>query len=135
MEVIDLKKSQYDNAYYTDNSFETLANAINPNINTCIIHPNTKTINIRAFEYCLKLEDVTIPNGVTTIEKYAFYACKELKSITIPRSVTSMGLGVFQWCGNLTTINYVGTPRDFENLGNSWQEGLPDKTQIVFKQQ
>lgn len=133
--TLDPAKNRYDNAYYTDNSFETLANASNQNISACIIHPNTKTINVKAFEYCSKLNDITIPEGVTTIGNYAFYACKELKSITIPHSVTSIGFGVFRWCDNLTRINYVGTPQDFANLGSSWAEGLPDQVQIVFEQQ
>lgn len=132
---LDPAKNRYDNAYYTDNSFETLANARNQNISACIIHPNTKTINVKAFEYCSKLNDITIPEGVTTIGNYAFYACKELKSVTIPHSVTSIGFGVFRWCDNLTRINYVGTPQDFANLGSSWAEGLPDQVQIVFEQQ
>ena len=43
-----------------------------------------------AFSYCLRLENVIIPNSVTIINKGAFSNCKILKSVTIPDTVTTI---------------------------------------------
>ena len=126
-------KYLYDNAYYKDNSYEVLIRAIKPNISACIIHPNTKVISMKAFEYS-DLNNIIIPDGVTTIDNYAFYACEKLTSITIPHSVTIIGFGAFRWCKHLTQITYVGTPKELEALGTSWREGIPPKCHINFKE-
>ena len=56
-----------------------------------------------AFENC-KLESITLPNSLTTIEYGAFRGCKFLRSISIPNSVTSIGGGVFSGCEKLESV-------------------------------
>ena len=48
--------------------------------------------------------DVTVPDGVTSIDYRAFYDCSSLTSLTIPDSVTSIGDRAFSWCSSLTSI-------------------------------
>ena len=48
--------------------------------------------------------DITIPDGVTSIDSYAFHHCSDLTNITIPDSVTSIGDNAFEWCSNLESI-------------------------------
>ena len=62
------------------------------------------TILGRAFEYCLGLTSVTIPEGVTHIGSSAFYGCSGLTSVTIPSSVTSIGAHAFYACFGLTSV-------------------------------
>ena len=62
-----------------------------------------------AFYQCESLTNVTIPDGVTTIEAETFIVCKSLRDVTIPDSVTSIGKQAFDYCSNLTDIHFVGT--------------------------
>ena len=55
-------------------------------------------IQVNAFEYCIDLTSVTIPNSVTSIGHNAFYGCSGLTSVTIPNSVTSIGMWAFANC-------------------------------------
>lgn len=47
------------------------------------------------------IEEVVIPNGVTSIGNYAFSYCSRLVSVTIPNSVTSIGNGAFVSTGKM----------------------------------
>lgn len=51
-----------------------------------------------------KLENLVIPEGVTTIGHYAFYDWNDMKSITIPSTVTAIGWEAFKGCGYLNTL-------------------------------
>ena len=42
--------------------------------------------------------DVTIPEGVTEIERWAFDGCTGLTSVTIPEGVTEIGYSAFYGC-------------------------------------
>ena len=66
---------------------------------TLITIPNSVTsIAGFAFNGCVSLTSIIIPNSVTIIRDYAFSGCSSLTSITIPNSVTSIGEGAFYRC-------------------------------------
>lgn len=48
--------------------------------------------------------DLTLPSGITQINKYAFFGYISLTSITISNSVTSIGDSAFQSCRSLTSV-------------------------------
>ena len=56
------------------------------------------TIGMSAFEECVALTSIVLPNSITSIEKMAFDSCQNLTSIIIPDSVTSIGMYAFQNC-------------------------------------
>ena len=62
------------------------------------------SINKFAFYYCSSLTSVTIGNSVTSIGNAAFYGCDSLISVTIGNSVTSIGWGTFYGCTSLTSV-------------------------------
>lgn len=72
---------------------------------------------------------ITLEAGTKGIVGEAFQSCVELKEITIPDSVTSIGAGAFRWCRSLKEINlpesvtYIGSSA-FEGTG--WYENQPD---------
>ena len=57
-----------------------------------------------AFSHWLGLTNVTIPEGVTDIGRGAFDCCSGMTSVTIPSSVTSIGDGAFYGCSGLTSV-------------------------------
>ena len=87
------------------------------------------TIANYTFNGCEKLENVIIPNSVTSIGQSAFDGCKALTSITIPTSVTSIGQSAFSGCSSLKDL-YFDAPKaqwDAVTKGNSWNSDVhPD---------
>ena len=67
------------------------------------------SIGYAAFEGCIGLTSVTIPDSVTSIGGWAFNGCTRLKSVTIPDSVTSIGNKAFCYCTGLTTVKWNST--------------------------
>ena len=69
-----------------------------------VLPDSLSSIGDYAFSDCSSLTSVTIGDGVTIIGKAAFSYCISLESITIPDSVTSIGEGAFYMCESLTSI-------------------------------
>lgn len=131
--ILDVTKSNYDNAQYTDDSYKTLEKAINTNITACIIHENTQVISRRAFQSCTNLTSITIPEGVTTIFDRAFLNCSALTCITIPHSVAYIGVDVFEGCPNLTKIICIGTQQEAKKFERKWKDRLPKNYLLIFQ--
>lgn len=73
-------------------------------IEELVIPEGVTSINDYAFYRCFDLTSVSIPNSVTTIGDWVFEGCKNLTSISIPSSVTAIGGYAFSNCQNLTSI-------------------------------
>jgi len=58
-----------------------------------------------AFQNCINLETIVLPNEITTIHDCAFESCRTLSQITIPDSVTSIGNKAFYSSG-ITRIKF-----------------------------
>ncbi|MBQ3110474.1 MAG: leucine-rich repeat domain-containing protein [Clostridia bacterium] len=56
------------------------------------------------FGNCMKLENVTISDGLTIIPEFAFYNCAALKQIILPESIISIGDYAFSYCTGLETM-------------------------------
>ena len=57
-----------------------------------------------AFEDCISLESIVIPNSVTEMNASTFRGCTGLKSITLSKSLLHIGSHCFQNCKSLTSI-------------------------------
>jgi hypothetical protein len=110
----------YENKGYGHSIFYT--NSISYNINiygdlnsqyTCLLNRtdlkkaiigyDVLSIKNYAFENCVNLTFVTIPDSVIGINRYAFENCSDLTSVTIPNSVTTIGDNAFKNTG-LTSV-------------------------------
>lgn len=67
------------------------------------IMSGTTTIGQKAFQKG-QIEDVYIPDSITTIEDDAFSDCKRLQTITLPDSITTIGSNCFEGCCNLKEV-------------------------------
>ena len=61
--------------------------------------------------------EVTIPEGVQSIEDYAFSCCSSLTSLTLPSSLQSIEYSAFEKCSSLTSL-YIptGTEAHFKRI-------------------
>ena len=84
-----------------------------------------------AFEDCISLTSITIPNSVTSIAGYAFNGCISLTSITIPNSVTSIGMCAFRHCRSLTSITI---PNSVTSIGGDAFYGCENIETSIFTQ-
>lgn len=129
-----LKYNQYDNAYYLgskDNPYFALIKAIDEDIYTCEINPNTKLIAGYAFSGCCNLTEVTISDGVTVICYGAFYECSSLISVTIPDSVLHIEKRAF-YTRSKCSIYYRGNVNEWEDISIDSQNGGFDGIRIYF---
>lgn len=51
-----------------------------------------------------KIKEISLPNGVTSIERGAFSGCSSLTSVKIPDCVTEIGAFAFYECSSLTSV-------------------------------
>lgn len=69
-----------------------------------VVIPDGVTQIDDAFNRCIWLKSVNIPDSVTKIGRWAFSHCTSLTSINIPDSVTVIGPYAFSDCTSLTSI-------------------------------
>jgi hypothetical protein len=72
-----------------------------------IIGTNVTSIGTSAFNSCLNLKAVSMPETIQQIKTKAFQDCSNLISITIPNSVTNIESNAFKNCTLLTKINFI----------------------------
>ena len=76
------------------------------NLTSVIFEENSQLVSIGegAFENCVKLSNITIPNEVGIINKSAFSYCMNLEEISIPSSTLIVGDEAFNHCLNLKSL-------------------------------
>jgi len=84
-----------------------------------------------AFENCISLKSLTIPNTVTAVGPSAFYNCDGLRTVTIGSKVTTIGDRAFKECNNVTQVTLgsnvttIGSEA-FENCSKLQRITIPD---------
>ena len=88
---------------------------------------------IRGILYCVlqvgASGDVTIPEGVTSINRRAFTTLKNLTSVIIPGSVKSIGESAFEGCYNLKNVILLD---GVESIGESAFKECSNLTSVIM---
>lgn len=75
-----------------------------------------------------KVDNIVIPNSLTSIGSYAFYGCKDINELTIPNSINSIGSYAFAGCELIADINTeISNPTTRTTASNAF-EGVPYTT-------
>ena len=78
----------------------------NQTLTSVVLPKNLKRLGAAAFQSS-KVADVTLPDGLSSIEESTFAGCKELTSIIIPGSVTAVKDGAFRECDKLISVTML----------------------------
>ena len=73
-----------------------------------------KEIGDEAFQFCVDLKSITLPDGLVRIGDYAFAGCISLTEITFPTGLISIGDWAFYNCDSLSSVEF---PDGFETIG------------------
>lgn len=76
----------------------------NTTLKKVVVPEGILTIAGAAFEYCVKLVEVSLPYSLKTMEMSCFRRCKMLESIVIPPKVEEITTGAFSGCYRLSDI-------------------------------
>jgi hypothetical protein len=97
-----------------------------------------KGIDEYSFTNTSLTENLTIPNGITSIGSNAFKNCNTITGdLTIPGSVKTIGVGAFEGCngytGNLTIESGTETigERAFHSVGFAGILTIPNTVQVI----
>ncbi len=104
-----------ENIYKFDEATGTITGVKDTTITEAVIPESingveVKVIGSRAFFDCRdSLKTVSIPEGVTFIEKEAFYCCRQLESVSLPDGLLTIGKEAFSTCEILKDVNIPST--------------------------
>ncbi len=98
------------------------------------IPSSATSIGNNAFRNCISLESLKIPSSVLSIGGYAFYECKQLSSISIPKA-TTIGNYAFYGCDNLSSVSIPKvetiSSRAFQDCSSLSEIKIPSTTTSI----
>ena len=80
---------------------------------TCRMTGNPTSIGVSAFEGCIALQEVVLPDGLINIGLNAFKNCQSLREINFPSSLKAIAIQAFS---NSKITDFI-LPHGFESLG------------------
>ena len=99
------------------------------NLTSVSIPDSVTNIGDSAFSGCTSLTAITIGSGVASIGTNAFLDCSSMASIVLPNSLSSIGDSAFDGCVSLTNVTI---PDSVTNIGNSTFSGCTSLTEITI---
>lgn len=86
------------------------------------IPDSVQEIGESAFDDCMKLESVSIGQGVTYLDRQVFSDCQSLKTVTIPATVTAIDENAFS--GEIDDVYYAGTAAQWDKIRGGGADSL-----------
>lgn len=100
--IVDSENPTFDSRDNCNAIIETATNTLLYGCKTTVI-PNSVTAIGCAFRFCKGLDEVIIPDSVTSISDWAFFGCDDVTSVTLGESVSWIGEGAF-CCTSMTDM-------------------------------
>lgn len=101
----------------------------NSTIKKVWVQNGIEIIDKHAFAFGEQIEEIRIPESVTTIESSVFLECINLKDIILPESLTSIGYGAFSGC---TELNSITIPDKVTSIEDSAFSGCTNLENIIM---
>ena len=70
-----------------------------------ILPDSITTIGYNCFTDCSSLKEINLPDSLTTLGNRCFTNCSSLEELTLPSSLTTLGMYCFDGCSNLKSID------------------------------
>lgn len=115
-----------------NSSFATLEMSPSLSLVTKIVIPEGITDITGAFSGLSALEEVILPESLTSIGASAFEGCTSLASITYSSVLTNIGNSAFSNCTSLTNITIPSTINSISKIENSAFEGCTNLTTVTI---
>ena len=123
-ETIEVDGTPYTVYFLEDNAFENCVNITGINL------PESITgISMRSFYGCTSLEVLKIPEAVSIIPSYVFSGCSNLEKVYIPGGVTSIDKYAFQHC---TSLRSIIIPEGVPSIPEGMMYGCSSLTEILI---
>lgn len=85
--------------------------------------------SVGGFRYCFTLQEVSLPEGLISLDEFAFMDCQKLQEIRLPKSLKTLGDGTFAGCHALPEIEL---PEDLETVGEGALMNCLSLTSVVI---
>jgi hypothetical protein len=100
----------------------------NVEINELTIPNTISSIGEESFMFCGSITSVVIPNSVTELKGWLFYGCKNLSTVTLPNTITSIGIQTFEGCSSLSSFTI---PTSVTSIGEKAFSGCTRLTSVI----
>jgi len=98
-------------------------------LNGVTIPSSVSTIEMQCFEDCQGLAEIKIPDKVTVLENSVFWGCNSLKKVVFPKNLQSIKLGSFSYCSSLESLEF---PDSLTSIGDTAFEGCNSLKEVTF---
>lgn len=113
----DRFRSDFESKFGADdeNRTESAVKLIESGGGTYSIAKTVTRIAPFCFNYCDKLTEITIPDGVTEIGQMGFFKCTSLESVVLPDGLEKIGSDGLSYCEKL---DYIYVPASVKEIGH-----------------
>lgn len=117
--MVEQGNSVYDSRKNCNAIIKTTTNALILGCKRTTIVDGIKRIEDGAFQNCINLSSIILPNTIEYIGSSAFFGCVSLTTISIPSQVQHIGVYAFGQCSNLNSIMIANGVKEIERYAFS----------------